>query len=167
MEAAGRPVALSNENSSLSLIRSPSVGVGGRKAHSGVAFARRSQRIRAFRYARRPAAAFVRAVNISAKHRRSTRLLCFRHEEILFEISNKFNGLHDCTLQIADCTGTAPIKAQIRHCAYAISRDPYAREGVKSIVKLECGPMPNVMVALSNIGGALCSTPQSLADAHY
>ena len=25
--------------------------------------------------------------------------------------------------------------------------------------------MPNVMAALSNIGGALCSTPQSLADA--
>jgi len=24
----------------------------------------------------------------------------------------------------------------------------------------------NVMAALSNIGGALCSTPQSLADAH-
>jgi len=33
--------------------------------------------------------------------------------------------------------------------------------------KLECGPMPNVMVALPNIGGALCSTLQSLADAHY
>jgi len=33
--------------------------------------------------------------------------------------------------------------------------------------KLECGPMPNVMVALPNIGGALCSTPQSLADVHY
>jgi len=32
--------------------------------------------------------------------------------------------------------------------------------------KLECGPMPNVMVALPNIGGALCSTPQSLAEAH-
>ena len=27
--------------------------------------------------------------------------------------------------------------------------------------------MPNVMVALPNIGGALYSTPQSLADAHY
>ena len=27
--------------------------------------------------------------------------------------------------------------------------------------------MPNVMVALPNIGGALCSTPQSSADAHY
>ena len=26
--------------------------------------------------------------------------------------------------------------------------------------------MPNVVVALPNIGGALCSTPQSLADAH-
>ena len=33
--------------------------------------------------------------------------------------------------------------------------------------QLECGPMPNVMVALPNIGGALCSTPQSLADDHY
>jgi len=32
---------------------------------------------------------------------------------------------------------------------------------------LECGPMPNVMVALPNIGGALCSTLQSLARAHY
>ena len=27
--------------------------------------------------------------------------------------------------------------------------------------------MPNVMVTLPNIGGALCSMPQSLADAHY
>jgi len=25
----------------------------------------------------------------------------------------------------------------------------------------------NVMAALPNIGGALCSTPQSLADVHY
>jgi len=34
-------------------------------------------------------------------------------------------------------------------------------------MKLECGPMPNVMAALPNIPGALCSTPQSLAVAHY
>jgi len=27
--------------------------------------------------------------------------------------------------------------------------------------------MPNAMAALPNIGGALCSTPQSLADAYY
>jgi len=33
--------------------------------------------------------------------------------------------------------------------------------------ELECGPMPNVMAALPNIGGALCSSPQNLADAHY
>jgi len=33
--------------------------------------------------------------------------------------------------------------------------------------ELECGPMPNVMAALPNISGALCSTPQSLADDHY
>jgi len=38
----------------------------------------------------------------------------------------------------------------------------------KTIQKeLECGPMPNLMVTLPNIGGAVCSTPQSLADAHY
>jgi len=33
--------------------------------------------------------------------------------------------------------------------------------------QLECGPMLNMMTALTNIGGALCSMPQSLADAHY
>jgi len=27
--------------------------------------------------------------------------------------------------------------------------------------------MPNVLAALPNIGNALCSMPQSLADAHY
>jgi len=31
-------------------------------------------------------------------------------------------------------------------------------------IELECGPMPNVMAALPNIGDALCPTPQSLAD---
>ena len=33
--------------------------------------------------------------------------------------------------------------------------------------ELECGTMPNVMAALPNVGGALCSMPQTLADAHY
>ena len=37
------------------------------------------------------------------------------------------------------------------------------RRGKKE--ELECGPMP--ITALPNIGGALCSTPQSLADDHY
>jgi len=40
-------------------------------------------------------------------------------------------------------------------------------EDEHTITKLECGPMPNVMAALPNIGGAFCSTSQSLADAHY
>jgi len=47
----------------------------------------------------------------------------------------------------------------------------YFTEFVYNVVlkqkQLECGPMPNLMVALPNIGGALCSTPQSLTDAHY
>jgi len=33
--------------------------------------------------------------------------------------------------------------------------------------ELECGPMHNVMVALPNAGGALCSTLHSLANANY
>jgi len=41
------------------------------------------------------------------------------------------------------------------------------RRGKKKEEELECGPMPNVMAALPNIGGALCSTPQSLTDAQY
>jgi len=39
------------------------------------------------------------------------------------------------------------------------------KRGIKK--ELECGSMPNVMTALPNTGGALCSTPQSVADAHY
>jgi len=35
------------------------------------------------------------------------------------------------------------------------------------IFELECGLMLNVMAALPNIGGALCSTPQSLANVLY
>jgi len=52
-------------------------------------------------------------------------------------------------------------------------RNHVSREGsiwmgrVATHCKLECGPMSNVMVALPNIGGALCSTLQRLADAHY
>jgi len=50
-------------------------------------------------------------------------------------------------------------------CQSMVDIQSEIRRGKKK--KLECGPMPNVMAALSNIGGALCSTPQSLADAHY
>jgi len=32
---------------------------------------------------------------------------------------------------------------------------------------LECGPMPNVMATLANIGGVLCSMLQHLANAHH
>jgi len=38
---------------------------------------------------------------------------------------------------------------------------------LKTERKLECGPVPNVMAALPNIGGVLCSTPQSLPDTQY
>jgi len=38
---------------------------------------------------------------------------------------------------------------------------------IRILSKLESGPMLNVMAALPNIGGALFSTLQSLADADY
>jgi len=41
------------------------------------------------------------------------------------------------------------------------------QNNAKQFQNYKCGPMPNLMAALPNIGGALCSTPQSLADAHY
>jgi len=52
------------------------------------------------------------------------------------------------------------------HCRL-VQLDHRSTLDCKRNVKLERGPMPNVMAALSNIGGALCSMPQSLADAHY
>ena len=54
-------------------------------------------------------------------------------------------------------------------CVYYYYYYYYYRQFVQeyNITILECGPMPNVMAALSNTGGALCSTSQSLADAHY
>ena len=56
-------------------------------------------------------------------------------------------------------TGTTHTSAKARLTSAAIWQNQY---------ELECGPMPNVMAALPNIGGgALCSTPQSLADALY
>jgi len=45
--------------------------------------------------------------------------------------------------------------------------DRLSKSGVDRNVTLECGLMPNVMAALPNIGGALCSTPQSLLVAHW
>jgi len=54
--------------------------------------------------------------------------------------------------------------ADIQSAAAEIRRGKKERKKKK---ELECGQMPNVMVALTNIGGALCSTPQSLANAHY
>jgi len=41
----------------------------------------------------------------------------------------------------------------------------YNATASQNSLKLQCGPVPNVMAALPNIGGALCSMPQSLADA--
>ena len=54
-----------------------------------------------------------------------------------------------------------------KNIEYFADRTIFATIARIYLKKLECGPMPKVMAARPNIGGALCSTPQSLADAHY
>jgi len=48
----------------------------------------------------------------------------------------------------------------------AVIRRGKKEEEERKKKELEYGPMANLIVALPNIGGALCSTPPSLADAH-
>ena len=68
-------------------------------------------------------------------------------------------------------------------CGNVVDIQSATAENSRGKKELECGPMPNVMAPLPpyltsasallgeagnpEIGGALCSTPQSLADAHY
>ena len=66
------------------------------------------------------------------------------------------------SIWIQDVRSCAIIILLMNNPRVAIDQFPW-----KYNIELECGPMPNVMAALPNIGGALCSTPQSLADAHY
>ena len=76
---------------------------------------------------------------------------CFSYEDIARQ------SCALCPWQIfGDFLGPAFPASRVQHIS-----DPHSK------LELECGPMPNVMVSLPKIGGALCSTPQSLADAHY
>ena len=61
-----------------------------------------------------------------------------------------------------------PEEKEHQNALYASSLTPASNNIAQTYHKqLECGPMPNVMAALPNIGGALWSMPQSLAGAQY
>ena len=49
---------------------------------------------------------------------------------------------------------------QVKHLGIVLDSKLTWKEHLQSKCKLECGPMPNVMVALPTTGGAVCSTPQ-------
>ena len=85
-----------------------------------------------------------------------------------------------CGLRWAEGITNSVVFIRWRQCALphwcqpAITIEPSVCSGdvafyqlVRTKKLLECGPMPNVMAALPNIGGALCSTLQSLAAAQY
>jgi len=65
------------------------------------------------------------------------------------------------------CSGKRPLNGCSSTLTLLVEQQDGSLAHKRIYSKLECGPMPNVMVALPNTGGALCSTPQSLADAHY
>jgi len=69
----------------------------------------------------------------------------------------------DCDTDHQLLVATVKVRLAKRQRQHSIP--PLSLEELKE--ELECGSLPNLMVALPNIRGALCSTPQSLADAHY
>jgi len=79
-------------------------------------------------------------------------------DDVSFEyLSCRFGGRQKVTIYIAQCH---VIRVSCEHISLT-------QQLSENYIQLECGPMTNVMVALPNIGGAIFSTPQSLADAHY
>ena len=74
-------------------------------------------------------------------------------------LSNRLSGYYECTVCLPVCPFFCPFDCPSVLCM------PITRKQNKN--KLECGPIPNVMATLPNIGGALYSTPQNFADAHY
>ena len=68
--------------------------------------------------------------------------------------------LHRATIKTKLCDGAEmAILATFLRPVFPASRARHVSD-LHSKFTLECEPMPNVMVALPNIGGALCSTPQ-------
>jgi len=79
----------------------------------------------------------------------------------LMPTTESFTRSHTFFTNLTDTTDGGAFHSHQPHNAITtVSSSQFKRE-------LKCGPMPNVMAALPYIGRALCSTPQSLADAHY
>ena len=80
-------------------------------------------------------------------------------QHLLFE-----SAVHKITLTLEIMSNTGTVQNKL-FCTVLLIE--ITSNTMQNNFKLECGPMPNMIVALPNIGGALCSTPQSLANAHY
>ena len=68
------------------------------------------------------------------------------------------SALAGCDMRSPDEAETARMNEDKSFDAGCCTWSPAETEKYRD--RLECGPMPNVMVALPNTGGALCSTPQ-------
>jgi len=86
------------------------------------------------------------------------RIWIWRDDDWLIELRYRFTSQSDTKSVILEMLFLARLLTSTENKYQNQEKQPQ---------KKKCGPMPNVMVALPNIGGALCSTPQSLADAHY
>jgi len=93
--------------------------------------------------------------------------------ENVFQASARQNVRRHCDLHltiISDCSSAYLIFSMLSDIKIFVFLSSYY--GMTNFLTpnqhiLESGPMPNVMAALPNIGGALCSTLQILADAQY
>jgi len=93
--------------------------------------------------------------------------------ENVFQASARQNVRRHCDLHltiISDCSAAYLIFSMLSDIKIFVFLSSYY--GMTNFLTpnqhiLESGSMPNVMAALPNTGGALCSTPQILADAQY
>jgi len=82
-------------------------------------------------------------------------------------LTKRYNCWLNQILTYDHCTAIQLHPGKIGHFGDVLPSQSLAVLLKKLNLTLECGPMPNVMVALPNIADALCSMTQSLADAHY
>jgi len=86
----------------------------------------------------------------------------------LFSSQQQIHNLERGFIKGTEKKSPGEVHGQSRSSMKLVGQSPPAAGNfLQIILQLECGPMPNVMAALPNTGGALNSMPQSLADAHY
>ena len=100
-------------------------------------------------------------------NRKAKKQMLWNTRLVFYWLANDRNTWKCCEQPWLSMCGVSSGRYTSRRRSVATARIKSRKISSKSKKKLECGPMPNVMAVLPNTDDALCSTPQSLADAHY